>query len=270
MSRKSRISVVISAEDGSSSFSFRLTRWMAIVILSGVILGWIVIIFTMISMVFWRNTEVKRLRNENKNLRTAVSKIDSLKFELNRLSVMRQIIERSLLIEETQGKGMSGEIQKKFPILDEFSPFLKPELAVVSDNSKRLERLEIYIPSGLPVRGPISVYFGQQGTVFRAPHSGLDIYAREGTQVTSTANGLITKVSENNDLGIYVIVDHLNGYTSVYGHLCNTGVLPGKVVKRGDVIGLSGQTGHVRGPHIHYEVRYKNKPIDPLKSMVSF
>jgi murein DD-endopeptidase MepM/ murein hydrolase activator NlpD len=97
-------------------------------------------------------------------------------------------------------------------------------------------------------------------------HKGMDFSAPTGTEIFATADGVIEKISwDKTGYGNCVIIDHGYGYKTLYAH-CHKfqkGLRKGLKVKRGDVIAFVGNTGKSTGPHLHYEVRYKNKPQNP-------
>lgn len=94
-------------------------------------------------------------------------------------------------------------------------------------------------------------------------HNGLDFGVVVGTPVHSTLSGKVTYAGWNNQgYGNLVIVD--NGtYKTYYAHLSKIPVSVGQTIQKGEVVGLSGNTGNSTGPHLHYEVRKNNVPIDP-------
>lgn len=97
-------------------------------------------------------------------------------------------------------------------------------------------------------------------------HSGIDIAGDDGEPVISTADGKVRATVYNHiELGNIIVIEHKFGFTTGYSHLSEIHVKPGQMVKRGDVIGLMGNTGtHSQGPHVHYEIRKNNQPMDPL------
>ncbi|MCQ2341853.1 MAG: M23 family metallopeptidase [Paludibacteraceae bacterium] len=94
-------------------------------------------------------------------------------------------------------------------------------------------------------------------------HDGMDFTAPRGTDVFATGNGKVTFVGHKQGYGNTVIVDHGFGYETLYAHLYKSLCRVGQKVKRADVIALVGNTGKSTGPHLHYEVHYHGKPIDP-------
>ena len=94
-------------------------------------------------------------------------------------------------------------------------------------------------------------------------HAGMDFSAPIGTDVFATGNAKVVFTGWKQGYGNTVELDHGFGYTTVYAHLYKIIVRKGQNVKRGDVIALVGNTGKSTGPHLHYEVRYQDKPLDP-------
>lgn len=101
-------------------------------------------------------------------------------------------------------------------------------------------------------------------------HNGIDLYAPVGTPVFACRFGKVSAVSEiKQGMGKYVVISHLGGLNSIYGHLSVIYVSKGKFVRQGQIIGLSGKTGnadfHDIQPHLHFEVRKGGVPQDPLE-----
>lgn len=122
-----------------------------------------------------------------------------------------------------------------------------------------------YMPSINPLkRGRITDRFGVRKS-FRSfvPHTGLDIAARWGTPVYATADGVVEGVTWRGGYGKSIIVDHGNGFKTLYGHLSSYKVKTGERVKRNQKIAEVGSTGLSTGPHLHYEVRVNNIPQNP-------
>jgi murein DD-endopeptidase MepM/ murein hydrolase activator NlpD len=94
-------------------------------------------------------------------------------------------------------------------------------------------------------------------------HTGLDFSAPVGTEVYATGNASVVFVGWRQGYGNTVELDHGYGYTTLYAHLYKALVRVGQKVKRGDIIALVGNTGKSVGPHLHYEVRIHQQPVDP-------
>jgi len=99
------------------------------------------------------------------------------------------------------------------------------------------------------------------------PHHGIDYVAPAGTPVSATADGTVTFAGYKGDYGNLVIISHRNGYQTYYGHLSRLakGIHRGKKVKQGDLVGYVGATGLATGPHLHYEMRMGQSPVNPLR-----
>lgn len=98
------------------------------------------------------------------------------------------------------------------------------------------------------------------------PHLGVDLAAAWGTPVRAAADGSVSWAAVKGGYGNLVEITHPNGYATRYGHLSSIapGVAAGMPVRQGDVIGYVGATGLATGPHLHYEVRRKGVPVDPM------
>jgi murein DD-endopeptidase MepM/ murein hydrolase activator NlpD len=95
-------------------------------------------------------------------------------------------------------------------------------------------------------------------------HAGMDFTAKQGTPIYATGDGRVTFADyATNGYGRHVVIDHGFGYGTLYAHLSELKVRNGQKVKRGDVIGLVGNTGLSAGPHLHYEVHKNGQPVDP-------
>jgi len=96
-------------------------------------------------------------------------------------------------------------------------------------------------------------------------HTGMDFTAPTGTEIYATGNGVVSDVIHSaRGYGNTIIIDHGYSYKTLYAHLSTLLVRPGEKVKRGDVIGLVGSTGMSMAPHLHYEVRKHEEPINPI------
>lgn len=96
-------------------------------------------------------------------------------------------------------------------------------------------------------------------------HYGMDFTSPRGTPVYASGDGKVTRADNTaTGYGNHVVIDHGYGYESLYGHLYKYNVRPGKVVKRGDIIGFVGSTGRSEGPHLHYEIFKDGERINPI------
>jgi murein DD-endopeptidase MepM/ murein hydrolase activator NlpD len=125
-------------------------------------------------------------------------------------------------------------------------------------------------PSLWPIEGSVASSFGERQDPINgegAFHSGIDIDAPTGTPVRAAADGDVSSAAMGAGYGREVVLNHGHDVITVYGHLSAIAVLAGQHVTRGQVIGYVGQSGRATGPHLHYEVRVHNVPVNPHKYM---
>jgi len=122
-------------------------------------------------------------------------------------------------------------------------------------------------PTGMPVQGYISSYFGRRPDPFNghiARHTGIDIAVPLGTPVHAVAEGMVTFAGVRNGYGKVIEIDHGNGYMTRYAHNSKLIAHPGQRIRVGDVIADAGSTGRSTGSHVHFEVWYKGRVVNPL------
>ena len=163
------------------------------------------------------------------------------------------------------------------------SPLDAKSLAALEEKMNQLEkdmqayeavlRKRGYTPSVWPVEGKLESGFGGRRNPFGANsyefHSGQDIDAPWGAPIIAGANGNVTFVGWQNGYGQLVVIDHGGGLTTRYGHLSHIDVSQGQTVTRGQFIARVGSTGRSTGPHLHYEVRINDEPVNPLQYLLT-
>jgi murein DD-endopeptidase MepM/ murein hydrolase activator NlpD len=144
---------------------------------------------------------------------------------------------------------------------------IQPNTKLVIPGATQLKPRDVLLVNGQlqkafdwPVRGRISSSFGPR---WGRMHNGLDIAVSTGTQVKAAADGRITFAGWNGGYGILVIIDHGNGIETRYAHNSRLNVKVGQRVTRGETVAYSGNTGVSTGPHVHFEIRYRNNPVNP-------
>lgn len=118
-----------------------------------------------------------------------------------------------------------------------------------------------------PTRGYISSRFGYRMDPFtgiRSFHNGVDIANAKNTPIRAAMEGRVSDTGFNSSYGNYVIIDHGNGFQTLYGHMSSFVVNPGMHVNQGQLIGLMGSTGYSTGNHCHFSIFKWNRPLDPL------
>lgn len=123
-------------------------------------------------------------------------------------------------------------------------------------------------PSLWPVEGQVTGSFGERIDPFNgegAFHSGVDIGSSFGHPIVAPADGVVVFTDMMGGYGKAIVINHGNSISTRYGHLSGYAVSVGQNVHRGDVIGYVGESGRSTGPHLHYEVRINDTPVNPYK-----
>lgn len=133
-----------------------------------------------------------------------------------------------------------------------------------------LSRFRVSTATGIelaaPVDGPRSSSFGLRrffNEQPRAPHKGMDIAAAEGEPIRAPRRGVITATGDYFFNGKTVIIDHGQGFVTMYCHLSDIAVKEGQAVVTGEVVGAVGATGRVTGPHLHFGTYLNGTAVDP-------
>jgi murein DD-endopeptidase MepM/ murein hydrolase activator NlpD len=218
-------------------------------------------------------SEIELMKNglENLNERdAAISKqlmeIDPEEFSYINGGISRDSIKKlsdAQLI--TQISGNIAEMRKKISTISATKSEME---ALVGEKEKMLKA----IPSIRPIKKPdngieyLSGFGYRKHPVFKIlkMHGGIDFSAEIGTPVYASGNGKVQQIIQKSDgLGKCIVIDHGYNFISLYAHLSEMDVRVGEEVKRGQIIGRAGNSGTVT-PHLHYEVQYKRKRINPL------
>ena len=140
----------------------------------------------------------------------------------------------------------------------------------VFDMARNKSAMLVCIPAILPIEKGNGNIISGYGMRFhpilkvRRMHWGIDVSAPSGTPIYATANGKINFSGRKGGYGKTCMIDHGYGYQTLYGHMKTITVRKGQEVKRGEIIGYVGSTGLSQAPHVHYEVIYNNKKVNPV------
>jgi murein DD-endopeptidase MepM/ murein hydrolase activator NlpD len=200
-------------------------------------------------------------QNSYAKLKGQISYIEDMSNELAR----QASLESATDIDQQVGTGGPETVAA----LDKAADHLEREVRQIGDRLRSDMLRLASIPAGLPVSGYVTDGFGLRRNPFsgegREVHEGLDIAVDFGTPVNTTADGLVVWAAPHAGYGNLVVVYHSNGITTRYGHLSRITVETGQRVRRGDQIGHAGSTGRSTGPHVHYEIRENDQPVDPTR-----
>ena len=164
------------------------------------------------------------------------------------------------------GKKYEEEQKKKAAEVRDLKNLSMANINNLPDDKKKL-MLNI-IPSGSPLKRELYVTspFGVRVHPIsgaRKEHHGIDLRVDIGDGVFSPAMGRVSFAGVKGGYGNTVVVDHMYGFQTLYGHLSKLHVHAGEIVGKGKLLAEGGNSGSSTGPHLHYEVRYNNTPIDP-------
>lgn len=222
---------IIILSDRGTIKKFKITRLSLNLMKFLLILVVLVLIINFV--VFLLNLNTLKILKENMELKSKLAELKKVENEINEFRKVKKSLYLALGID-------------KIP---------KDSILYQSNNPDLIEQIDT--PIGLPASGIIT----QEHT---NEHIGVDIALNKNSFVYSTAIGKVEKIDTNEQFGIHIWISHNKNYKTLYAHLSKVMVNVGDSVKRGQVIGFSGSSGHSTGPHLHYEVWKENKPIDPL------
>jgi murein DD-endopeptidase MepM/ murein hydrolase activator NlpD len=148
---------------------------------------------------------------------------------------------------------------------------MDPEDAEIEKQLRAIQATsnQAFIPAMWAHMGKINNEFGFRRSPFGGRtyefHAGMDIDGERGDQVVAPANGVVTEAGWKGGYGNMIEVDHGNGLKTRYGHLSKIDVVVGDQISRGQIMAFVGSTGRSTGPHLHYELRLNDRPINPRR-----
>ena len=220
----------------------------------------------------WRTEfENQRLRAENERQRHELEKLNNRVEKVEDTS--RKLAEKSGVVDA--GVPSPGTGGPSLPLDEMAYETLASKMSRLEEDIRTHEailRQRGYTPTVWPVEGTLEGGFGGRRNPFGGGgyefHSGQDIEAPWGAPVVSGASGRVSFVGWQNGYGQLVIVDHGGGLTTRYGHLSSIDVQLDQTVSRAQLLGKVGSTGRSTGPHLHYEVRINDQPVNPLQYLL--
>jgi murein DD-endopeptidase MepM/ murein hydrolase activator NlpD len=291
--------IIIQKESDSSISQWQLDQKSIFIIAFSAVIIFSVTIFLISSLI--GSIVYQKKINEYKSSYDYVSEnLSFLSKKMNKLSNQIKLIEEKDLALRTYAGmpqidinmrklGIGGEKLETSRFLNGMAPIINKELAVLEMDIEKLSRevnfemksyKSIYdevqkniqrivrIPSIKPVDGGfLNSTFGYRNDPIdnvKRFHHGQDITVKSGTPIYSPADGEIKRAYYVGGFGNHIKIDHGLGYTTLFAHLSKLKVKHGQKVKRGEVIGLTGNTGRSTAPHLHYEIHYNGEPQNPL------
>ncbi len=218
-----------------------------------------------------RENQLLRAENEKQRqqLNNLNNRVEAVEDASRRLAEMSGVQHDQRQEEQSDLRGAGGPA---LPMNEEAAAVVEAKARHVEHDLRvyeaRLRELAV-TPNIWPVGGNLTDGFGGRRNPFGGYstefHAGQDIATLWGTPVVAPANGTVSFAGVQSGYGNVVIIDHGTGLTTRYGHLSHIDVAVGQQVTRGDLLGRVGSTGRSTGPHLHYEVRINDDPVDPMQ-----
>ncbi len=236
---------------------------------------------------------VQRIHNRkteeyvHNNISVMAVKLGEMQAQVLRLDSLGERISKHSGVSLPKKEGNSGKAGQGGPLINPAQPLSVNEMQreierlaeIVEQRSEALTELESQLmerriktsllPTIVPIEADhIGSTFGRRVDPIagvNAMHEGVDFVAESGTRVIASAGGVVQIAEYHPQYGNMIEIDHGNDFTSRYAHLSKIDVKPGQIVKRGQEIAASGNTGRSTGPHLHFEVRYRGVAQNPAR-----
>lgn len=198
---------------------------------------------------------------------------DALEFGLGGPSLKDEDIEVLRSMGESEEVEDIKKISDKISWLINATKFQKESFEKIKEVLHQKQHIRDRTPSIAPCAGFLGSGFGYRIDPFTRMvkmHHGVDIGGPIGTPIIATADGTVKYTGSRGGYGLCIEIDHGYGISTLYAHLSAILVEVGQFVRRGEVIGLLGNTGRSASPHLHYEVRVAGKPQNPLQYMLIY
>ena len=161
------------------------------------------------------------------------------------------------------------ELQREIDRMEELVEQRSDELTALESQLMERRIKTTLLPTIVPIEGDhVGSSFGRRVDPIAgvgAMHEGIDFVADTGTRIVASAGGVVAVAEYHPQYGKLIEIDHGNDFSSRYAHLSNISVKAGQIVRRGQPIGASGNTGRSTGPHLHFEVRFKGVAQNPAR-----
>ena len=170
-------------------------------------------------------------------------------------------------IEDKDATSILFQLKDKIDSLSYTVNLEKDSYSTIFNKIKSNEKMYSHIPSISPVEAYLGSGYGYRTDPIdgkRRMHRGLDFAVNLNTDVIATGDGVVKKAQYDSGWGRYVKIDHGYGYETIYAHLYKINVKKGQKIKRGDLVGKSGNSGRAAGFHLHYEVHKSGVQVDPI------
>ena len=252
--RRRDVTIMIHRDGNVDSRTYRIPAWM---LQAGLIAGASLAFLIVLGAVLY--APVVRAAARVPGLTREISRLNAENEQVRELS--HQLREMELRYRQMRSM-LGGDVVPPGPIAGEALPVGPPVHAAVPGRQ--------VIPPGpsIPLRWPLDetgvITRGQIGEGGRDEvHPGIDIAVRTGTPIRAAGGGRVEKTGSDAEYGLFVLVNHPDGYQTMYGHASRILVADGEEVSAGQVLALSGSTGRSTAPHLHFEVLRGGRSVDP-------
>ena len=249
------VSIIVQRDGALQSQSYRFPLWLVRVLLVAAVAATILLV---LGIAFYApiarqalrvptlERELERLRTDNLHIRELAAALDTVEASYERL---RSMVGADIVPDRMM---LSSQLQ------------VAPPIYASNPSSPANYETEPSLPRHWPLDERGYVTQGQALANSGAEeHPGIDIAVPIGSMVRAAGGGTVLQTGEHEAYGRFVLIEHPEGYQSMYGHLSRILVVQGAPVRAREVIGRSGDTGRSSAPHLHFEIRHNGVSIDP-------
>lgn len=252
--RSRAVTIMVQRDDVARTSTYRIPLWLYRTMIGGgltllLLLGLVGLLYGPLVRAAVRvpglERQVARLSADNVKIRQLSAALDTAE---SRFAQVRRMIGADIVRDPVR-------IASTLPV----APPIRAHVGAIPDTSAAST------PRFWPLDEPGYLTRGQvKGGAIDEAHPGLDIAVPGGSLVRASATATVRQLGEDPEYGLFVLLEHADGYQTMYGHLSRILVRPNAAVPAGEVIGLSGNTGRSTAPHLHFEIRRAGVSLDPL------
>lgn len=224
--------------------------------------------------------ELKKLENEVVDLSGTIDSLESYDQKLRTYASLQPIDKGIQDIPTSNNRADSGkidyqninELSKRLDNLLNRAELQSQSFKELVDHIDEKRYLRDHTPSIAPVQGWFVSGYGYRLDPFTGNikmHEGIDIAGPIGTPIVAPADGIVKTVMEKPGFGLTIEIVHGYGLVTFYAHCQRANIEAGATVKRGDIIAFLGDTGKSTGPHLHYEIRVSQVPVNPINYIIN-
>lgn len=253
--RRRGVTVTILRDDELVSASYRFPTWLfRLALMAGIVVGVLLVLgvafFAPIARQAARvpglERELDRLTIDNERIRELAAALDRVEANYSKL---RSMVGADVVPDPVQ-------LASSLPVA--------PAIIVLAPGYRPRYEATPSAPRHWPLDERGYVTRGQRADSTDEAHPGIDIAVPVGALVRASGGGMVLQTGTDTDYGYFALIQHPNGYQSMYGHLSRVVAIQGARIRAGEVIGRSGNTGRSSAPHLHFEIRHNGISIDPM------